>query len=392
MTSLRRSLRLAFDRSPRNVASVAALLAAVGLVVVAPVRAVAGPPATNVDADGAPEASAGEPSESPPAFVPPASDAPAPERAKRWFLRGRELFVQARYGEAARAYEASYAAVPAPNTLYNAALSHDSAGHPLQAIDAYERYLDLLAEEDALDPVLSDGVHRARRRVRELTPQVARIELVISTAITPTSIEVDGVARGVDDFPLRVLPGPHKIEVIDADGHRTLEVVELLPAERMRVRVEPPPPSPEPAPAEDRIPPDDGDVSPEGPEPLEPSYVARVERVRIAGWSALGITGASGVAVAVLGGLTLEAKREFEDTQCPSPSCEDRDVPSLKRRFYGRREATNVAIGVAAGFGVTATALLVAGFTGKAKRVPRRALGRRTATVTATADGLEIRF
>jgi len=335
-------------------------------------------------------------------FEPPHPDLPAAQRAKLWFVRGVELYREERFTEAARAYEASNDAVASPSTVYNAALSHDRAGHKLLALETYESYLAALDDAALADPRVAEGADKARRRVRELTPEIAVIGLQVAAAVQLSEVRVDGEARDMGDFPLRVLPGPHKIEATDASGYRTVEVVDLLPGERARVRVDP---APEPEPATPvpppQVEPDDGPdaAEPEGPPPLEPGYVRRIERVRLAGWSTLGLTGASAVTWAVLGALTLDAKADYEALFCDASECPDdqeqldqNEQKERQRRFYSRREQTNVMIGVTGGLGIAAAALLISGFTGKAKRVPRRASNRRSATVSATAGGLSVRF
>lgn len=398
-------------------ASIRAVGLGVATALLTPAIGWAGPPASEDDSsevaervDAPPEAVGAEDrardGRAPPAdvgeevggFVAPADDAPPAERAKTWFLRGVELYRAGRYTEAARAYESSADAVPRPSTVYNAALSHDRAGHKLLALEAFEAYLDMLEPEALADPIVAEGAEKARTRIRELTPEIALIELEVDSGLEVVELRLDSEIRGLGDFPLRVLPGPHKIEAVDVEGATTIEVVDLLPGERIRVRLEP---RPKPQPAASVAPPPEQTEPetperPTGPTPLDPRYVQRIERVRLAGWSMLGVTGVSAISWAVLGGLTLDAKNEFEvaQSQC-GISCVGEDVgypADEEQRFFARRDATNALVGVTGAIGVTAAALLIAGYTGKAKRVPKERRGRRSATVSASSGGLRVRF
>ncbi len=62
-------------------------------------------------------------------------------KARQHFKQGVELFDQRRFGDALTEFEQSYTLFPVYSTLYNVGQVHVALGHPVQAIDAYEKYL-----------------------------------------------------------------------------------------------------------------------------------------------------------------------------------------------------------------------------------------------------------
>jgi tetratricopeptide (TPR) repeat protein len=65
------------------------------------------------------------------------------EVAKRHFFAGQRLFDQANYAQALSEYQQSYALAPYPALLYKIALCQDQMGRSVEALHAYERYLEL---------------------------------------------------------------------------------------------------------------------------------------------------------------------------------------------------------------------------------------------------------
>src|SRR5690606_17625942 len=63
------------------------------------------------------------------------------QRARRGFERGVEAAQAGDFLEAASAFEDSYAAIPAANTLFNVGWAYEHAERWVAAVEVYRRYL-----------------------------------------------------------------------------------------------------------------------------------------------------------------------------------------------------------------------------------------------------------
>jgi hypothetical protein len=113
-----------------------------------------------------------------------ASAAEDAAEGKRRFERGEALFVEGRFMEAAREFEAGYAAAPRPLFLLNIGHSYRRAGELAKARNAYKLLLRLQpglpqrvevegyikSIDDALGPELPEGTVRPAEPARTLPP------------------------------------------------------------------------------------------------------------------------------------------------------------------------------------------------------------------------------
>ncbi|MCU0677781.1 MAG: PEGA domain-containing protein [Myxococcota bacterium] len=140
-------------------------------------------------------------------------DADTRGAARARFERALQLFDEGRHAEALIEFEAAYALFPDHRVLFNVGNVHEALGRPVEAVDAWERYLREGGE----------GIHVERRLLVEaaLARQRARIgSVTVVTNVEGARLEVDGVevATLPSSTPLRLAIGTYSIGV-RAAGH-----------------------------------------------------------------------------------------------------------------------------------------------------------------------------
>jgi len=262
------------------------------------------------------------------------------------FSRGRELFAEKRYGEAAREFETAYRIAPHPAVLVNIALSYEESGDFVQAASWYERYL--AAPFDKLD---NDMI---RSRHAELLALLGRLDIACDAE--DCVVRVGGVERGPAPLTVLVAAGSHRVEAMIGGRVALAETREVRSGETVSVRLAIAPQQPPP---------------PAGPEPLEdgdPGGDDAGKPARGAGpplgagfWISSGIALAGGVGTAVFGVRTLNKAEEFKDS----------GYTDAEAKETGERDKliTNIFAGVTAAAAVAAVAFAVIGSVAKSERV-----------------------
>jgi hypothetical protein len=241
-------------------------------------------------------------------------------RAAESFRQAEAAFGRKEYAAAAAAFEQAGRFVPHPKAFLNAAEAWDLAGEPVRSAEACARALELPVEDNALHV-------EARTRLEALFPRIARIEIAGAGRLRA---RIDGGEEIAPPAARYVSSGKHRVDVVDPeDGSvRTLEVDARAGAtERLDL-------SPKAAPI------------PEGPKDVAPPTTPPApERppVPVGTWVSFGVAGAAATAMAVMGGLTLDAQSRFND----EPTREHADT------FNAYRLSTNVLIGVAGAAALT---------------------------------------
>jgi hypothetical protein len=279
----------------------------------------------------------------------PAVDAKA--QAQVLLREGAQHYEQAEYAAALAKFEQAYALFPSPNLLFNIGQASRELGRPLDAIDAFERFLAEVAEAPL------EMFDEAKRSVAELSTQIGK--LLIECPLPGAVIAVDG--KKVGEAPIkdlvRVAPGRHQVtathpsvlpaieDVTVAVG--TVQTVVLRPP--ALAKVAPPAAEPEVAPGVDvRTGP-----SPEAPVAGQGWWLGR-KWTWVAAGSALVLAGGAAVA-----GLAMQSKFDALDRKCGSSAganytgCSDSDISALDLR----KNAANVLWGLSAAAAVTAGVL-----------------------------------
>ncbi len=289
-----------------------------------------------------------------------ASDAELRKRvALAAFNEARRLFLLEHFVAAARQFRRSYDTLPSLEALLAAALAYDRAGAIFEAIDAYEEYLEFEDEDVARHA-------KAVRRLEELRGKLGVVVLRIAKPKQIAELILNGEVVTAEDFPRKVLPGQVSLvvrhvgvealqEIDSAVGSGETTVIEVLP----RPPDEPPSLKPEESPSSADL---------VGPPP--PAVVDRrtFRTVLLIGG---GLTGAAGITIAVLGGLTIRQARVYRAGLCAQVdgACMvGSTYPyAAEESFLRLRRATNVAVGVGLGLAVTTLVVATIVYKGRAR-------------------------
>jgi tetratricopeptide (TPR) repeat protein len=161
------------------------------------------------------------------------------ERAKQLFDSGLRLAQQGDYDAAAAAFEQAYEASPNASVLFNLGQAYATAGDPVRAHDAFEKYL-ADTPKDRVDP------QRERLVRQSMSVAEGHIgQLHIEVSAPGASIEADGRSIGVAPLsqPVRLKAGSHAIVARHADFQPKVlnVVVQGGSEERMLIELEPAP-------------------------------------------------------------------------------------------------------------------------------------------------------
>lgn len=315
-----------------------------------------------------------------PEEAPPTAPASAQDEALRLFREAKLLYGAGRHAEAARGFEASYAAAESPEAAYNAALAHDREGALLPTMAWFRRYLEIAdRERDSSYPL-------AIKRVEELRARLGELQLQIDSSDEVRAIEVNGENVALSEFPRLVEPGRALVRLIGDAPDKVVDIpADLAPGGTWTIhftgfaKAQEKPPDPRPRPV----------VRPQtGPDP------AAVRRARtLAGltWTGVALTGASAITMGVFGGLALRSQDAANAHLCPQGNVcpEEYDAWHADEAALARHElTTNVMIGVTAGLAVITLALGLATLRERRKLRQGAAGGR----LRVTLAGLQLAF
>jgi hypothetical protein len=304
----------------------------------------------------------------PPTETPPSTtDAIHEQMVKSFvehFQQGELQYNRGAYALAAAQFEQAFAAVPAEAALRNVSLSHERAGDDVAAAIAARRYLELPGcDTPGIDRALC-GSHRAELEaaLERLLDRVAELRLEIAEGVELREIRINNRVTAREDFPILVAAGRVDIELSGGgSGQKRQRVIEVRAGEKQTIIV------------------DSFDAAPRIPETrLPPSGKprARGKWVRPAFWTGVGLTAASGAALAVTGALTLVHKSRYERQQelfneNPPPvddmgNVGDPEFPypaAEKRRYLRYQDVSNVLVGVTSALAVVTVVLAVVTYT-----------------------------
>lgn len=162
------------------------------------------------------------------------SDASETAAARELYAQGVEAAQAGELDEAIARFERSYALSPRDATLLNLAQVEERAGRVVAAIDSYRRFLARAEPE-----MLERHGDRARESIASLSPQVARLEVVVFGARGGDEILLDGapLARESLGLDLPVDPGRHEVSVRRGEAQCGAEVREVSPGGRATIEL-----------------------------------------------------------------------------------------------------------------------------------------------------------
>ncbi|MCI0572136.1 MAG: PEGA domain-containing protein [Myxococcaceae bacterium] len=231
--------------------------------------------------------------------------------ARKAFERGSALYQQARYAEAAAAFEAAYEAVPNGVVHYNLGQCYEKLGELERAISSYRDYLRAVPRAEDRNSVETLVSNLEARWEAQRRPQVS-----VRTEPAGAAVTVDGVTRGQTPWTAPLEVGAHQLQLA-REGflsvQRSLDVRAGEPVQLELVL------SPMPAPT-----------------------VTRTAHPRVWTWVALGAAGA-----AAAGGLTYGLLARNDSRALLGGTHEQAEATALRDSALARSHTANVLYGVA---------------------------------------------
>jgi hypothetical protein len=260
-------------------------------------------------------------------------DASARREASVRFRRGVQLFDEGNYEAALIEFQRTYDAAPSYRVLFNIGQCHLAMQHYLEALSAYERYLEVGG-----DQVPADRREMLRRQVADLRERTGTLEI---------STDVDGVEITIDDQPRGTTPlaepvpldiGRHRVEA-RAQGYETMtRSITIAGGEHAELDLE---------------------LEPLPTITIETSSADDNRRMRRVGHIGLVATGVLAVGATITGGLTLGANRDLEREVATFPGDPD-DISGARGRTQALSLTTDIVGGTALALGTTSLVLLLA--------------------------------
>jgi hypothetical protein len=279
----------------------------------------------------------------------PAVDAKA--KAQALLKEGAQDYEQAAFADALAKFEQAYALFPSPRLLFNIGQANRELGRPLEAIDAFERFLVQVSEAPL------EMFEEAKRSVAELSTQVGK--LLIECTVAGAVITVDGEKVGEAPIPdlVRVMPGRHQVTATHPRALPAIEDVVVAVGTVQTVVLRPPSlTGVAPAPAEPEAPPGSEvrrELPPAAP-PADEGFGPGRKWTWVAAGSAVVLAGGAAIA-----GLAMRSKFDELDKKCGSSAgadysgCSDSDISAVDLR----KNTANVLWGLSAAAVVTAGVL-----------------------------------
>lgn len=149
--------------------------------------------------------------------APAQAQAPSAGAAEILFREGDEAFRAGRTEEACEKFGQSYRIDPAPGTLKNLAICHETAG---KTTSAWLEYLKLASLAMAAGKEKSAA--KAREQADRLEAALSRVSIVLPAGTRVVTFEIDGVGTDVSALTtsLPLDPGDHTIHVIEFSGQQ----------------------------------------------------------------------------------------------------------------------------------------------------------------------------
>jgi tetratricopeptide (TPR) repeat protein len=135
----------------------------------------------------------------------PKAEAAAKSQAQTLLREGTRLYRKGQYQEALEKFTGAYALFPSPKLHFNIAQAHRELGRPVEALVAFEKFLD--------DPAGSPRpvTDEARQSAADLRAQLGQIQVECDTAGADILIDGAAVGRTPQPRPIWCTPGKHRL-------------------------------------------------------------------------------------------------------------------------------------------------------------------------------------
>lgn len=285
----------------------------------------------------------------------PMTDKQKKDAARKHYKEGEAKFKEGAYKAALDAYKEADDLLPISATKYKMAVCQDKLGNVVEAVAAYQVFLDASPDPKKMGDAIADA--KSRTSALKKTPGKVRVAFEPANAPRPM-LSVDGappqpailadvmiqappgapMPPPVRAATVAMAPGHHKITATAEGFDPTTTELDLSFAETRDVKVAlnatPPPPA---VVATNTEPPPPPAPPPPAPRSNVPAYVT------------LGLAGAGAIVGGIFGGLALKAKSDFNK----SPTTENADKTDRNALIC------DMSFAVALTFGVTGAVLLL---------------------------------
>ncbi len=298
-------------------------------------------PAAKPAAEAAAKPAAAKPAAGP--AKPKLSDKQKKDAAKKTFGEAKEKFEKGDYAGALPLYQQADELVPGARPKYQAAICFDKTGQAVDAVGAYQKFLDSSPDADKYKAEIPE----AKARIDALKATPAKVLVATDPPGIPgLKLALDGAAQPGTE--LSVLPGKHTVVATAAGYDSATQTVEVTFAEKKDLTIA----------MKKGAPPVIAVASPPVAKPTPATTAATTEpakgpqkRSRIPAYVTLGLAGAGAVLGTVFGVQALSSKSDFN--KAPTSDLADKtDRNAL---------IADMSFAVALTFGVTGAVLLLSG-------------------------------
>ena len=266
--------------------------------------------------------------------------------ARKVFIAAKQHYDAGNLAEALQGFRASYAIVASPNSHLMVARVLDELGRPAEA---YENMRATMHEAEAVSRVSAELAGKYQRTLQTATALTAKLRQKVGFVTVELS-GGDGLPQGstltvggrqIEDITVSLVVDPGRVDIsLQTPGGVRQITTEVVAGGEARVKLDVPHAAPQAL-----------------PPPLPPDEGGGVTVMGALGYTSAAVGGAGMILFGVLGGLTLSAFNDLEDS-CPNDVCaadKQQDIDDAK----GLQIGANVSAVIGATGLVAAVALLL---------------------------------
>lgn len=238
---------------------------------------------------------------------PQAPPADVHAQAEEQFRQARMAMNEQRYAQAVNLLRASQAAEFGRGKLLNIAVCEEALGQLVLALDHYEMVAAQLPDTDERASVVAS-------KIAALRPRIPTLQILVNGAAPGRSLTIDGqeVPASVFAAGMRLDPGAHSIDIVEAGFHRDVILTERQ-HEQLNLKVTSVAPFPMPEP--DPEPPATAPVPDPAPPRSEPAAGSSLG----GSWTpsvGLGVMGLASLGTGTVFGILALSKQNESDASC----------------------------------------------------------------------------
>jgi tetratricopeptide (TPR) repeat protein len=153
------------------------------------------------------------------------------DEAGRHFEAGVQAFEEQRLGDAAGEFERAYELKPNWQVLYNLGSVYAALGRPVEAADAFERYL-----EQGVGSIAEDRKREVEAELARQRAKTGQLEITVNEPGAEVRVDTRVVGRSPLSLPVRVSSGSHVVDLL-LDGRKP-ERREIVVSSQEHARVD----------------------------------------------------------------------------------------------------------------------------------------------------------